>query len=333
MVCACLSMSVAFTVNAFTEVLGVYIGVHLFFGLGQGLSAASINVFISGLVDHNELMGILHGCYGLGSMLSPPIVSLMLERYGFHAYYGLLAVYGITGAVLTLVLFRHETKWKYDYLTTLGQDETSPVNERNTLSLLKDPLILAFSSYMFLYVGVEVATGSWMLTYLRKVKGLEQMSAAIVVSWFWIGLTTGRVVLGFVTRFFRSEYQATLVYSWLSCLFFTIFAAFAGIYSGNDFIGLSKLLALIMGIFIGPLFPTSSVVLMKILPVSLQVSGVSVSSSIGGSGSAVIPFLVGALGRLIGFKYILGIINIALFMYCVVWMYVPRAAAKCGYTL
>nr|QFR37138.1 MFS transporter [Cyberlindnera americana] len=318
LMCAAFSMSFCFLINSIIANLNLYIAVHIFYGLGAGLSSSSINVYISGIIDHNEIMGLLHGFYGIGCVVSPPMVSWVLSHWGFRYYYGILGTIGLICMVAVWFIFEDETKWKYDYLTSLEDEEGT--ERRSVLSLIVDPIILNFCLYLFFYVGAEIAIGSWLLTYLREIKSMEQMEAAIVVSWFWVGLTVGRIALGFVTKLFKNEYVANLTYSLISFISFTIFTIFSWNYKGDNFVIWSKLLVFCSGVFIGPLYPTGSVVLMKLLPVSLHVAGVGVSSSLGGSGSAVIPFLVGVFGRWFGFKYLMILINITILAYSMLWM-------------
>jgi fucose permease len=314
------------TISLF-EVLWLLIVLHFLYGLGMGLLDSCINVFLSSLVDHNELMGLLHGFYGVGSVISPPLVSLILQMYGYRVHYGLLTVLSLIGFILVFLLFRGETKEKYHY--EIKQEENQ--EEVGVLSLLKDPSILTFCGYLFLYIGAELSIGSWLLTYLRTIKSMEQLEASYVVSWFWIGLTCGRMLLGFVTKRFKNEYRANLWYSILSWLAFSVFMVFSMMYQGNHYGWLSKIFVFISGVFIGPLFPTSNVTLLKVLPVQLQVSGVGLVTSLGGTGSALIPFSIGSLSRWMGFEKLPLLINFVILGYCILWVLVPRFATRVRY--
>lgn len=47
---------------------------------------------------------------------------------------------------------------------------------------------------IFMYVGGEVAIGSWMVNYIQELKGLGEMAAAGFVSYFWGGAMVGRFI-------------------------------------------------------------------------------------------------------------------------------------------
>lgn len=54
---------------------------------------------------------------------------------------------------------------------------------------------------MFLlgYVGVEVALGGWIVTYMIRIRHGGAFASGMTATGFWLGITVGRVVLGFVT--------------------------------------------------------------------------------------------------------------------------------------
>lgn len=49
------------------------------------------------------------------------------------------------------------------------------------------------------YVGIEVALGGWIVTFMIRVRQGAAFASGMTAMGFWLGLTVGRVVLGFVT--------------------------------------------------------------------------------------------------------------------------------------
>jgi len=49
------------------------------------------------------------------------------------------------------------------------------------------------------YVGAEVALGGWIVTFMIRVRGGAPFASGMTATGFWMGMTVGRVVLGFVT--------------------------------------------------------------------------------------------------------------------------------------
>lgn len=49
------------------------------------------------------------------------------------------------------------------------------------------------------YVGLEVALGGWIVEFMIRVRQGEPFASGMAATGFWLGLTVGRVSLGFVT--------------------------------------------------------------------------------------------------------------------------------------
>lgn len=55
-------------------------------GFGNGLLDAGWNAHVGNLAHSNEVLGFLHGFYGLGAVLSPLIATTMITRAGLMWY-------------------------------------------------------------------------------------------------------------------------------------------------------------------------------------------------------------------------------------------------------
>ncbi len=51
-------------------------------GFGHGLADAAWNAWIASLANANEVLGFLHGFYGLGATLAPTIATTMIIKGG-----------------------------------------------------------------------------------------------------------------------------------------------------------------------------------------------------------------------------------------------------------
>ena len=58
-------------------------------GFGNGLLDAAWNAWVGNLANANEVLGLLHGCYGLGATLSPLIATTLVTkaRWPWYAFY------------------------------------------------------------------------------------------------------------------------------------------------------------------------------------------------------------------------------------------------------
>lgn len=55
------------------------------------------------------------------------------------------------------------------------------------------------SLFLLGYVGIEVGLGGWIVTFMIRVRHAERFASGMTATGFWLGLTIGRVILGFVT--------------------------------------------------------------------------------------------------------------------------------------
>lgn len=53
--------------------------------------------------------------------------------------------------------------------------------------------------FLLVYVGAEVALGGWLVTFMIRERSGEAFASGMVATGFWVGITVGRFVLGFVT--------------------------------------------------------------------------------------------------------------------------------------
>ncbi|KAI4150278.1 MAG: hypothetical protein LQ340_004179, partial [Diploschistes diacapsis] len=61
-------------------------------GLGNGITEGAWNAWLGGLENSNELLGILHGTYGLGATIAPVVATrLVSEGKGWYTYYYIVA--------------------------------------------------------------------------------------------------------------------------------------------------------------------------------------------------------------------------------------------------
>lgn len=55
------------------------------------------------------------------------------------------------------------------------------------------------SLFLLGYVGIEVGLGGWIVTFMIRVRQADRFASGMTATGFWLGLTIGRVILGFVT--------------------------------------------------------------------------------------------------------------------------------------
>ena len=86
---------VAYVVTCVHPPYAVLPVVFVFSGFGNGLEDAGWNAWIGNMEHSNELLGFLHGAYGLGATISPLIATAMVTKGNlpWYTFYYLMVSY------------------------------------------------------------------------------------------------------------------------------------------------------------------------------------------------------------------------------------------------
>lgn len=164
------------------------------YGLGAGSVDASLNNYVA-LHYASRHMSWLHCMWGLGASAGPYIMGAALTRgLGWNTGYLVMSVIQIA---LTAALFLSLPLWK-KRKDEPGADgtRTKPLTLRQIAAIPgAKEIMLAF----FCYCALEQTTGLWASSYLVLKDGLDRETAASLASLFYIGITVGRFISGFVT--------------------------------------------------------------------------------------------------------------------------------------
>lgn len=334
-----MAMTITYTIFSFAPPFWVLVMFAIGSGTGCGILDAACNAWISKLVDSNQILGILHGCYGLGCMIAPSLITSLVERevnpWKWNYYYRLLATLAFSVCCLNAFVFRFETTAKYKYqnalksgrinkegieLTNLNSSDEEPdfvaYHEATLTDALKSKLVWTFSMILFFCVGGEAAFGSWIVSFLLRINHLPYKTSSHMATTFWAGVMLGRTCLGFVTaHFFSTELMANMCYIGGSVLGYFMFYMI----SYTSLYWLFFIVVFITGLFAGPIFPTTIVSTIGILPHELHTSGVGFICAFGGGGAAAVPFLIGILAEssatgLRIFPLVLAVVHVLLFI-------------------
>lgn len=161
------------------------------YGLGAGSVDAALNNYVA--IHYRSChMSWLHSMWGIGASTGPYIMGWVLTQGG--SWNGGYRVISIVQAVITLILFLSLPLWKKD---KTEEEETGekPLSIKEVLSLKGSAA--AFLSF-FCYCALEQTAGLWASSYLSLYKGLNAETAASFGSMFFIGITIGRLLSGFI---------------------------------------------------------------------------------------------------------------------------------------
>ncbi len=165
------------------------------YGLGAGSVDASLNNYVA-LHYESKHMSWLHMMWGVGASIGPYILGYVLTR-GFTWNMGYRSI-GFIQIVLTVALLASLPLWKGQKPNQQAEENknTKPLSLKEVLAL---PGAKAVMLYFFGYCAIEQTVILWASSYLNGLKGIEPATAAFYAGLFYIGITVGRGISGFVT--------------------------------------------------------------------------------------------------------------------------------------
>lgn len=171
-------------------------------GFGNGIGDAAWNAWMGAMANANEVLGVMHAFYGLGGVLAPLVATAMITRLGagwYEFYYVMIAAAAVELVALGVTFWpRTGRVFREAHPKSPESGDRSRMHE----ALLRMPAArVSWLCAMFLlcYVGVEVALGGWIVTFMIDVRHGAAFASGMTATGFWLGLTFGRVILGFVT--------------------------------------------------------------------------------------------------------------------------------------
>ena len=168
------------------------------YGLGAGSVDACLNNYVA-LHYASRHMSWLHCMWGIGASVGPYIMGAVLSA-GQHWSTGYQCI-GILQAALTALLLLSLPLWKQD--GQRPEEKAAPLSLRQILAIPgAKPLLLAF----FCYCALEQTMGLWAGSYLALYRGFTPEQAAGFAGLFFLGITLGRALNGFLTMRFSDSF-------------------------------------------------------------------------------------------------------------------------------
>ena len=162
------------------------------YGLGAGSVDASLNNYVA-LHYTSRHMSWLHCMWGVGATVGPYIMGAVLSGGGHWS--GGYRTVGFIQLALTAVLFLSLPLWKERTKTGDGS-AAKPLPLKAVISIPGAKQIMVT---FFCYCALEQSTALWASSYLALYKGVPADTAAFFASMFFIGITAGRALNGFLT--------------------------------------------------------------------------------------------------------------------------------------
>ena len=227
---------------AFGQSLGFFIVLLAISGLGISVfkigALALIGDISNSTREHTSLMNAVEGFFGVGSIIGPALVALLLSAG--MSWKWLYVIAAVVCLILLLIALRVR------YPDSRGVED-EPVDLRRTFRMMRNPYALGFSLLIALYVATEVAIYVWMPTYLDSYKLEAPLLTAYALTIFFVLRAAGR----FLGAWLLNHYSWSMV---LACFGVAIFACFAASLSGG--VSVAVYLLPLSGLFMSMMYPT-----------------------------------------------------------------------------
>ena len=162
------------------------------YGLGAGCVDAALNNYVAVHYESRH-MSWLHCMWGIGASLGPYIMGFALT--GGHGWNMGYCYVGILQLILTGVLFCSLPQWKQ----TGAEEEEKQQKPLSLPQILKITGVKEIMVAFFCYCALELTAGQWASSYFVMKDGIPAEEAASLAGLFYMGITTGRAISGFVT--------------------------------------------------------------------------------------------------------------------------------------
>lgn len=175
------------------------------YGLGAGSVDVALNNFVA-LHYKARHMSWLHSFWGVGATTGPYIMGLFLTN-GFRWNSGYQAI-GIIQTTLVICLIISLPLWKVKQESN-GKEEQE-VKSFSLRETIKLPGAKAILTAFFCYCALESTTGLWASSYMVLHKGINAETSAKWASLFYLGITIGRFISGFITDKLGGKYMVRI---------------------------------------------------------------------------------------------------------------------------
>lgn len=289
---SCLVLGVAaMCVNTVGNVLGPTI---LFSGQYPARASNLLNIF-----------------FGMGTLLTPLVLALLLGRLGF----------GISLGFIGVILFVPIALPAFATFPPPGEG----FDVYASLALLGNPAVLLGGFGLFCSIAIQSSLAGFVTTYLKTYRFSDE-KAGLLLSAFWLALILARVVVAAVPTDMDPAIMTPVLAAVMA-------AAIGGMIMAQSR-GVSVACTLLAGLALGPIFPTIvgvSLIKTNAIPLGTAGSVFGLIFAMGLCGGIVVPTLVGKyavrMGILHGFKIVLAV-SLALVLISGALFFAPAVEAE-----
>ncbi|MFI3174204.1 MAG: MFS transporter [Bacillota bacterium] len=253
------------------------------YGVGAGCVDAALNNYVAVHYESRH-MSWLHCMWGLGATLGPYIMSFaLLQTKSWQQGYIYLFFIQV---ILVLIVVCSRTLWTKNDAENEENEENK--TQRPIKELIKMKAVPQILIAFFFFCALEQTSGLWASSYFVYAKGISPETATSWTALFYLGITIGRGIGGFLTMKY-SDIQMVRA----GCVIMLI---------GICFLSYGPLPFLIIGLGSSPVYPA----IIHSTPIFFNktdaqaIIGLEMASAY--TGNLIIPFLFGHLANFTSVK-------------------------------
>ena len=279
------------------------------YGLGAGAIDAALNNYVA-LHYKAKHMSWLHCFWGVGTIVSPFVMSYALATSTWHNGYRIVGFVQLGIAALLLLTL---PVWKVNQHA--AAETQKKIGLPAAVKIRGVPFLLIG---FFAYCAAEATTMGWASTYFAEVKGIAADQAAQYASLFYIGITVSRFLSGFVSEKLGDRKLILTGTAILTCGILLLMIPAA---SGVAIAGF-----IVIGFGCGPIYPC----IIHSTPYNFgaensgAIIGIQMASAY--VGSTFMPPLFGLLGNKISFS----ILPVYIFIFFLLMIVMTELTFRCG---
>ncbi|KAJ7646022.1 major facilitator superfamily domain-containing protein [Mycena polygramma] len=284
-------------------------------GAGLAIQDAQANGYVASFANNSEAkMGFVQAAYGAGALVAPLVSTqfAQLRHWSFHYLVSL----GVTilNTILLGLVFRAKTQ--DECLAQIGQapEEKGESEESHFRQIISIKAVHLLALFLFVYVGMEVTIGGWIVSFMIAVRG-GGPSAGYISAGFFGGLTLGRIVLLPVNKKI-GERRVVYIYGLLAIALELVVWLVPSLIGGAVSVSF-------VGLMLGPIYPIAMNHAGRVFPRWLLTGAIGWIAGFATVGAAVAPFVTGAIASRTGIKSLEPVVVAMLASMLALWTLVP----------
>lgn len=166
-------------------------------GLGGGMLNGSTNALASDISTDKERgakLSILGVCYGIGALGVPLLLGILSRTYHYPFILQRTGLLMLLAILYFIAIQFPEAKIKQGF----------PFKQ--AFQLIREPLLLIMSFFLFFQSGIEGLVNNWTTSYLDGRTATGNQEVVLSLTFFVSGMTISRLALSYLTRVMKHEY-------------------------------------------------------------------------------------------------------------------------------